>query len=282
MLSRRKFLHLSASLGLVAGFNKLALLQAAPVPDYKALVCVFLFGVTMDTTWLSLSIVRSTARIKAPVAPWRCLRGSCSASPIRSLGLRPALCCPELQALFNRGKLAILANVGVLVQPTAYSDLANPSFQLPMNLRSHADQVILMQTGYPNSGGSSGWAADTRSTTDVQRQYQFPHRHRHEQPSDLLCRRSDTRSQFATGELPGPERLRYLPAAAAQARATAQQQIVTAGSGNTIINAANKVMSSAITLIPCSNLRPAARYFPNPFPPLRSGISSKKLPASSA
>src|SRR5882724_1165241 len=44
MLSRRKFLQLSASLGVMASFSRLNLLQASAAQDYKALVCLFMFG----------------------------------------------------------------------------------------------------------------------------------------------------------------------------------------------------------------------------------------------
>ena len=56
---------------------------------------------------------------------------------------------PELQALYNQGKMAILANVGMLVQPTSYTQSSTPGFPLPLNLRSHSDQVVQMQTGVP-------------------------------------------------------------------------------------------------------------------------------------
>jgi uncharacterized protein (DUF1501 family) len=42
MMSRRRFLQVSASLGVVAGLSRLQPAQAAA--DYKALVCVFMFG----------------------------------------------------------------------------------------------------------------------------------------------------------------------------------------------------------------------------------------------
>src|SRR2546426_12393243 len=42
MVSRRKFLQLSAGLGMLAGLGQLNSVQAAS--DYKALVCCFLMG----------------------------------------------------------------------------------------------------------------------------------------------------------------------------------------------------------------------------------------------
>ncbi|PYM17342.1 MAG: hypothetical protein DMD81_09420, partial [Candidatus Rokuibacteriota bacterium] len=56
------------------------------------------------------------------------------------------------------------------------------------------------------------------------------------------------------------------PPAAAQARATAQRQIVTTDSGNAIVNAANQVMASALTLNPILRSAAANVTFPKAFP----------------
>jgi uncharacterized protein (DUF1501 family) len=70
-----------------------------------------------------------------------------------NFGLHPSL--PEVQTLFNTNKsLAILANVGTLVQPTTRQNYQK--FQnLPMNLFSHSDQQNQWQTtqlkGMPNA-----------------------------------------------------------------------------------------------------------------------------------
>ncbi|HNG28494.1 MAG TPA: twin-arginine translocation signal domain-containing protein [Blastocatellia bacterium] len=44
MMSRRNFLQLSAGAGLLAGLSRFELEASAAQQDYKALVCVFLFG----------------------------------------------------------------------------------------------------------------------------------------------------------------------------------------------------------------------------------------------
>src|SRR6266849_6810485 len=43
-ISRREFVQLSAAFGMLAGLGQFKLTQAAPVQDYKALVCLFMFG----------------------------------------------------------------------------------------------------------------------------------------------------------------------------------------------------------------------------------------------
>src|SRR5262249_48470274 len=79
-----------------------------------------------------------------------------------AFGLHYAM--PEVQALYNQGHAAILANVGMLVQPTSYSQFNAANYPLPLNLRSHSDQVVQMQTGVPNASGSSGWGGRTLDT----------------------------------------------------------------------------------------------------------------------
>lgn len=56
------------------------------------------------------------------------------------------------------GRLAVLANVGMLVQPTTRAQYLAKSVALPSNLFSHSDQILAMQTGDPNGSGGTGWA----------------------------------------------------------------------------------------------------------------------------
>src|SRR5215467_10857115 len=159
MMSRRRFLQVSAGLGLVAGLGGLRVAQAS---DYRALVCVFMFGGNDGHNLVVPLNGQQYAAYQAARGPLAL--PTAQLLPINdpvlgAFGLHYA--CPELQALFTPQKLAIVANTGVLAQPTAYLNLSDPTFQLPSNLRSHADQVVMMQTGFSNSGGSSGWGGRT-------------------------------------------------------------------------------------------------------------------------
>jgi uncharacterized protein (DUF1501 family) len=69
-------------------------------------------------------------------------------------GLNPAV--PELQALYNSGRLAFVANVGPLVEPLRRSTFNQ--FKRPPQLYSHNDQTSLWQIGGgANSSDPSGW-----------------------------------------------------------------------------------------------------------------------------
>lgn len=73
----------------------------------------------------------------------------------KELGLHPAM--PEMKALFDQGKLAVVCNVGTLVQPTSKSDYLNGT-GLPFGLFSHADQDKQWQTSVPQTNSPTGWA----------------------------------------------------------------------------------------------------------------------------
>ena len=44
-----------------------------------------------------------------------------------------------------------------LVEPTSYGAFADGTAGLPSNLRSHAVQIVSMQTGYARSSATTGW-----------------------------------------------------------------------------------------------------------------------------
>ncbi|RZA28860.1 MAG: DUF1501 domain-containing protein [Proteobacteria bacterium] len=76
----------------------------------------------------------------------------------RTLRMHPAM--PKLAARFNAGKMAILANVGMLSKPLTRAQwLAGPAPQdQPINLFSHSDQALHWSTLTPNDQGQgNGW-----------------------------------------------------------------------------------------------------------------------------
>jgi uncharacterized protein (DUF1501 family) len=65
---------------------------------------------------------------------------------------------PELQSLFNNDKkLAILANVGTLIEPTTAAQYLKGTAKLPPQLFSHADQQVEWQTGWADGPRVTGW-----------------------------------------------------------------------------------------------------------------------------
>ena len=126
--SRRDFLRRSLALGSAGLVGNLDLLhlagayaQTAP-SDYKALVCVFLFGgVDMNNLLIPLDSAGYNAYATARPASSGVSLAQASLLPIQPsnlaspYGLHPNL--PEMKTLFDQKQLALLANVGLADQP---------------------------------------------------------------------------------------------------------------------------------------------------------------------
>ncbi|MEO8671235.1 MAG: DUF1501 domain-containing protein [Tahibacter sp.] len=180
-MNRRQFLRksIAAALGgagLYSAFGNLRLVEAAAnqiqFTDYKALVCVFLYGgndsfntiVPYDTSHYgyyadsrrSLALARATiqANSLSPLAVQAGLPGG-PPSDGGQYGLHPAL--SGLRGLFNSGKVAIVGNVGSLLYPTTVAQYQNESVPTPPQLFSHDDQTTQWQTSRPDDTSAVGW-----------------------------------------------------------------------------------------------------------------------------
>jgi uncharacterized protein (DUF1501 family) len=150
--SRRAFLRSCAGV-----FGGAATLAAQSATDYKALVCIFLFGgndgnnmvVPMDA-----SAYATYSRGRQNIA-----LGARDLLPVqaqgRAYGLHPRF--GDLQKLYQEKRLAIAANVGMLVKPLTRDEVFAPRAPLPRNLYSHSDQVLQWQSSNPQGGGATGW-----------------------------------------------------------------------------------------------------------------------------
>jgi uncharacterized protein (DUF1501 family) len=165
-LSRRDVLRVgattlaaSAVLGRLAG-SKTARAATPYVSGYKALVCVQLLGgnngfnLVVPTSNAAYSTYQ-TSRTNLAIAQNTLLALNGTASDGNTYGLHPN--CPELQALFNAGHLAIVGNVGTLLQPTTVAQAQSGSLPLPPQLFSHIDQQDQWSTSIPNSLDLFGW-----------------------------------------------------------------------------------------------------------------------------
>ncbi|WKB51534.1 DUF1501 domain-containing protein [Eleftheria terrae] len=171
VLQRRQLLKLATGALGVAGLSGLALgPRLAHAADYRALVCVFLYGgndglntiVPTDTTRHNqYSAVRKGLAL--PRASLLGLAGS-------DYGLHPSL--SALSSAWNDGHLAPVFNVGPLVRPMTkaeYRKEPNASPLIPDNLFSHSDQQTLWETGTTSSLARTGWggrAAAALGTTN--------------------------------------------------------------------------------------------------------------------
>jgi uncharacterized protein (DUF1501 family) len=167
--NRREFLRTtccSAGAGFAAAsFSRFGMVNALAqsATDYKALVCVFLFGGNDSNNMVIPFDSSSYASYKSARAGLALAQGSLLPITPPSAGA-PFAFHPRLggmQSLFNTQKLAVLANVGTLVQPTTRAQFRNGGALLPMNLFSHSDQEAQMQTAILDRVAVTGWAGRT-------------------------------------------------------------------------------------------------------------------------
>jgi uncharacterized protein (DUF1501 family) len=167
MTTRRDFLRASAcALGgaaLASTVESFGLLDAYAQSQtgYRALVCVFLNGgndgnnviVPLDqTSFNQYNSVRSGAGLALSQASLLAVNPP---SQGRQFGFHPNM--PEMQSLFNQGKLAVVCNTGPLVEPLTRLTYQNGTGKKPLQLFSHSDQVGLWQTSVANAVSQTGW-----------------------------------------------------------------------------------------------------------------------------
>lgn len=256
--SRRSFLRHATALsafGLASRLDLVNLIaaaraQAAP-SDYKALVCVFMFGGNDGNNTiipLDSSGYAAYAKVRTPASGIQLAQSALlpiePANVSTPYGLHPSL--PELQALFSQRKMAILANVGTLTQPTTQAQYS--AGLQPLSLYSHADQQAQWQSSVSTEPSQTGWggrmadqvAADNSGTD-------FP-----------VVTSLDGTVLFATGaqSLPlsipvaGTFELQGYSGNSTQAngRLAAVRQLLGQSSGNTFVNAVSTIGNQALSL----------------------------------
>jgi uncharacterized protein (DUF1501 family) len=169
-LSRRAFMQRASALSIAGAATPFVLnlaaigeAAAATAADYKAIVCVFLFGgndyantvIPADAANYNLynaqrsALAYSQAQLAATtLSPTVPLAGG------RTYAIAPELA--PLMPIFNAGKMAVVLNVGTLIQPTTKAQYQARSVQLPPKLLSHNDQQSFWQSGLAE-GATSGW-----------------------------------------------------------------------------------------------------------------------------
>lgn len=171
--------------GLMSAAAQTAEKDSPSIPsDYRALVCVFMAGgndgnnmvmpnhsSTSVSNYSNYAALRSTLGLAIPQA---------SLLPITvprmqnlTYGLHPSLGVGTtnngLYELWGQGKMAVVTNVGTLVQPTTRTTYQNNTAKKPFQLFSHSDQVSQYQGGRSDTQSFTGWGgriSDLRSAID--------------------------------------------------------------------------------------------------------------------
>ena len=260
--TRREFIRTScctaAALGVASSFSRFGLVNALAQSstDFRALVCIFLFGgndannllVPMDPTGYA-----NYLNVRKPLSSGGLALDQGTLLPITSktqqvgttaFGLHPGV--PELQTLFGKHQLALLANVGTLVRPTTRAQYLAKTQTVPRNLFSHADQQQQWQTSVPDGFGATGWAG--RVADKIQPIFNvnslFP-------PvtsvagSAIFCTGQQTQPYaIIPGTIPGLTG--FDTTAPSTARLQALQQLLTFDTGVSMIQSASSITSNAL------------------------------------
>jgi uncharacterized protein (DUF1501 family) len=248
--SRREFLKdtlrsvtaLGAA-GSMAKFGEMNALAAGS--GYQALVCVFLLGgndghntvIPITTAQQNYNLYQQNrgglALAQNTLLP--------IANGSDTYGLHPSLV--EIQGLYNQGKAAVLANVGMLVQPiTRAVYLTNNSALVPSALFSHSDQSNQWQTGIPSGTGSSGWGGRITDLLQAQNAGAIFPPMTATNSCELFC--TGVQTFPATVPPTGMATLSALSSASANA---GMQQLLTFDNGVQLVQAANGIMTRGNT-----------------------------------
>jgi uncharacterized protein (DUF1501 family) len=169
-VSRRAFLQRASALSIAGSATPFVLnlaaigeAAAATASDYKAIVCVFLYGGNdYANTLPPFDAANYTAYFnqRSALAHTQAALAATTLNPTTPLaGGRQYALSPQLAPLlpiFDAGKMAVVLNVGTLVQPTTKAQYTARSVPLPPKLLSHNDQQSYWQSSSPE-GASTGW-----------------------------------------------------------------------------------------------------------------------------
>ena len=160
-LSRRDFLRWASLSAAAAPLSWMPTLAAAAADDYRALVCIFLYGgndgnnmliPTDSSAYAAYAGARGALALPAAtLAPL----GAGASQGGATFALHPGLA--PIATLYAQGKLAAVANVGTLVQPMSAADYRSKAKQTPASLFSHSDQQHQWQSCESAVLASTGW-----------------------------------------------------------------------------------------------------------------------------
>ena len=172
--NRRKFLRAAAAGGVAYAFGRTPgtvyaqMAGAGGFADYRALVCLFMFG--GNDSW-NMLVPNTTAEFDTYAASRGGFQGvgaglavpqanllpiNPNASATATYGLHPSMA--GIQGLFQSQRCALVTNVGPLVAPTTKAQYTAGSVPLPPQLFSHNDQQDQWHSLRGRTVSKSGWA----------------------------------------------------------------------------------------------------------------------------
>ncbi len=169
--SRREFLKRASALSFAGTATPFALnlasigsASAQVAGGYRAVVCLFLFGGNDHTNTIipyDQTEYNEYFNSRPDIALMRNDLAGTATAPVASQGGRSFAFHPSLtslKGLYASGNLAVVANVGPLIEPTTKTQYQNRSVPLPPKLFSHNDQQSVWQANTAvGEGARLGW-----------------------------------------------------------------------------------------------------------------------------
>ena len=251
MFTRRGFIQVTAaSVGSLA-LRPFGLLPAMAQSGsgYRALVCVFLFGgndsnntiVPMDDASFNAytSIRGSLALTAAELTP---TVTSVANAPYAFHGK-----LPELASMFSSKELAVVANVGSLVQPLNRQQYQQAQAPLPLNLFSHSDQQLQWQTSIAQGNSPTGWAGRAADYIEAQKVNSSTFPVFFSVAGNALLGNGVSTQQVAVAPGGTLQLAGFNSTAASQARYSALTNLLKLDSGVALAQAANNTLANSIS-----------------------------------
>lgn len=178
-INRRDFLSLCLKGGVSAAALTNLQLQALTgsvssieLGDYKALVCIYLFGgndslnMLMPMEGEQRTLYEESRQNLAVASPIALATNSVFDG---IAGMHPSL--SPIQSVFDSANLAFVGGVGTLLAPTTLDDYKNKAVSLPGHLFSHNDQQASWMYGREKQTLNSGWGARLLERLEQQDQF---------------------------------------------------------------------------------------------------------------
>jgi uncharacterized protein (DUF1501 family) len=249
MFSRRGFIRVTtASVGSLA-LRPFGLLPAlAQGSDYRALVCIFLFGgndsnntiiPTDDTNFQAYSSIRGSLALTPAELSQTVYNGS---APYAFHGK-----LPELASMFSSKELAVVANVGSLVQPLTRAQYQAAATPVPLNLFSHSDQQLQWQTSIAQGNSPTGWAGRVADYIESQKINSSNFPVFFSVAGNALLGTGATTQPVAIAPGGSLALTGFNTSAASQARLSALNSLLKLDSGVALAQAANSTLSNSLT-----------------------------------
>jgi len=173
--NRRKFLTSTTALTASAAAGSMLRwgvesAEAAGPPDYKAIVCVFLFGGSdsnnMIIPYTDYAQYAATRTVASNVAITQAQLLQFPAAG-KTYGFHPSFA--PISPLYGSGQLAVIANAGTLITPLTQAQYKTPplGYVRPSNLFSHSDQQNAWMGQLPGAAVATGWGGRSGDTASL-------------------------------------------------------------------------------------------------------------------